>query len=125
MIFTMSYCILGMTLLSMCMSLMQEQIVDKVSWMIHELSGESDSEEVVKISKEGKVNETPADKTGNELNFNETRKKKDDEVELFDKDEVNHTDDEGVDLGEDNEAFEKDDANHSDDEGVDLGEDNE
>ena len=31
MVFTMSYCILGMTLLSMCMSLMQEQITEKVN----------------------------------------------------------------------------------------------
>ena len=30
MVFTVSYCIFGMTLLSMCMNLMQEQIVEKV-----------------------------------------------------------------------------------------------
>ena len=31
MVFTVSYCIFGMTLLSMCMNLMQEQIVEKVA----------------------------------------------------------------------------------------------
>ena len=31
MVFTVSYCIFGMTLLSMCMNLMQEQIVEKVT----------------------------------------------------------------------------------------------
>ena len=31
MCFTVAYCIFGMTLISMCMNLMQEQIVEKVS----------------------------------------------------------------------------------------------
>ena len=32
MCFTVAYCIFGMTLISMCMNLMQEQIVEKVAW---------------------------------------------------------------------------------------------
>lgn len=44
----------GMTLLSMCMNLMQEQIVEKVSWIAQELGmkGDGNDEEIVKISKE-------------------------------------------------------------------------
>ena len=33
MAFTMTYCIFGMTLISMCLSLMQEQIIEKVSFI--------------------------------------------------------------------------------------------
>lgn len=70
MIFTVCYCILGMTLLSMCMNLMQEQIMEKVSWVMAELGmGGEEDEEIVKLSKEGKVTETPADKTGNRMDF--------------------------------------------------------
>ena len=45
---------LGMTLLSMCMNLMQEQIVEKVSWVAAELGmkGDGNDEEVVKLSRE-------------------------------------------------------------------------
>jgi len=88
MTFTLTYCIFGMTLISMCLSLMQEQIIDKVSWMVESLGGGNDDEEVVKLSKEGKVVETPADKTGNELNFKsdktKKKKKKGEEEELVD-----------------------------------------
>ena len=79
MVFTVSYCIFGMTLLSMCMNLMQEQIVEKVeniviiivkqhhktvihhcekvSWVAAELgmSGDGNDEEIVKLSIDGKV----------------------------------------------------------------------
>ena len=43
-----------MTLLSMCMNLMQEQIVEKVSWIAEELGmkGDGNDEEVVKLSIE-------------------------------------------------------------------------
>ena len=43
-----------MTLLSMCMNLMQEQIVEKVSWIAQELGmkGDGNDEEIVKISRE-------------------------------------------------------------------------
>ena len=43
-----------MTLLSMCMNLMQEQIVEKVSWVAAELgmNGDGNDEEVVKLSRE-------------------------------------------------------------------------
>ena len=43
-----------MTLLSMCMNLMQEQIVEKVSWIAEELGmkGDGNDEEVVKLSRE-------------------------------------------------------------------------
>merc|ERR1712227_722747 len=71
MIFTVSYCIFGMTLLSTCMNLMQEQIVEKVSWVAAELgmSGEGNDEEIVKLSIEGKVQETPEGKDGNKTEF--------------------------------------------------------
>ena len=53
---------IGMTLLSMCMNLMQEQILEKVTWVASELgmNGDGNDEEVVKLSIEGKVTETPA-----------------------------------------------------------------
>jgi len=71
MVFTVSYCIFGMTLLSMCMNLMQEQILEKVSWVASQIGMGDDGsdEEIVKLSIEGKVKETPADKTGNDLSF--------------------------------------------------------
>jgi len=71
MAFTVSYCIFGMTLLSMCMNLMQEQIIEKVTWIASELGmkGDDNDEEVVKLSIEGKVTETPADKNGNQETF--------------------------------------------------------
>lgn len=53
-----------MTLLSMCMNLMQEQIVEKVSWIAEELGmkGDGNDEEVVKLSRE--VSENLSFKTG-------------------------------------------------------------
>ena len=44
--------LLGMTLISMCMNLMQEQIAEKVSWVAEELGmkGDGNDEEVVKLS---------------------------------------------------------------------------
>ena len=44
----------GMTLISMCMNLMQEQIAEKVSWVAEELGmkGDGNDEEVVKLSRE-------------------------------------------------------------------------
>ena len=44
-----------------------------MQWLVNELGGGSDGEEMVKVSKDGKVTETPDDRTGNELNFNERR----------------------------------------------------
>ena len=66
-----------MTLLSMCMNLMQEQIAEKVGWIASELgmSGDGNDEEVVKLSREGKVTITPADKTGNDMSFGVKKKK--------------------------------------------------
>jgi len=70
MVFTVSYCLLGMPLLSMCMNLMQEQIMEKMSWVAKEIGmGDDGDDEIVKLSVEGKVKETPADKTGNDLTF--------------------------------------------------------
>jgi len=68
MCFTLAYCIFGMTLLSMCMNLMQEQIVEKVSWIAEELGmkGDGNDEEVVKLSRDGMVTFTPPDKDGND-----------------------------------------------------------
>jgi len=78
MAFTVSYCIFGMTLLSMCMNLMQEQIVEKVSWIASELgmSGDGTDEEVVKLSIEGKVTETPEGKDGNQTDFGFKKEKR-------------------------------------------------
>jgi len=67
-----------MTLLSMCMNLMQEQIVEKVSWVAAELgmSGEGNDEEIVKLSIEGKVQETPEGKDGNKTEFGFKKEKR-------------------------------------------------
>merc|ERR1711988_771706 len=75
--FVLAYCIFGMTLLSMCMNLMQEQIVEKVSWIAQELGmkGDGNDEEIVKISREGKVNMTPADKDGNVNSYGKKKHK--------------------------------------------------
>ena len=69
--------VLGMTLLSMCMNLMQEQIAEKVGWIASELGmkGDGNDEEVVKLSREGKVTITPPDKTGNDTSFGSKKKK--------------------------------------------------
>jgi len=87
MCFTVAYCIFGMTLLSMCMNLMQEQIAEKVSWIASELGmkGDGNDEEVVKLSREGMVTITPADKTGNEQHFGKKKKKKDKDKKKKDK----------------------------------------
>ena len=47
----------GMTLISMCMNLMQEQIAEKVSWVAEELGmkGDGNDEEVVKLSREVRI----------------------------------------------------------------------
>ena len=46
-----------MTLISMCMNLMQEQIAEKVSWVAEELGmkGDGNDEEVVKLSREVRI----------------------------------------------------------------------
>merc|ERR1712066_468544 len=77
MCFTVVYCIFGMTLISMCMNLMQEQIAEKVSWVAEELGmkGDGNDEEVVNLSREGKVTITPPDKDGNVNSFGNTKKK--------------------------------------------------
>ena len=66
-----------MTLLSMCMNLMQEQIAEKVGYIAKELgmSGDGNDEEVVKLSREDRVTITPADKTGNDTSFGKKKKK--------------------------------------------------
>jgi len=80
MAFVLLYCIFGLTLLSLCINLMQEQLVGKVKWLAAEVGigggKASDKEELVKISKEEKLAHTPADMTGNELDFNQKRRKK-------------------------------------------------
>jgi len=77
MCFTVVYCIFGMTLISMCMNLMQEQIAEKVSWIAEELGmkGDGNDEEVVKLSREGKITITPPDKDGNVNSFGHHKKK--------------------------------------------------
>ena len=72
------YCIFGMTLISMCINLMSEQLMGKAKWVATELGmggAEPDSEEWVKIHKDGKLQQTPEGMTGNELDFNSKRRK--------------------------------------------------
>lgn len=78
MITTIIYSIFGMALLSMCVQLMQEQIMQKVNWLMAELGmgGQSNNEEMVKVTKPDRLKQTPADMTGNELDFNVKRRKK-------------------------------------------------
>ena len=58
---------------------MQEQVMEKVRWVAREIGMNGDSnnnEEVVKITKEDRLKQTPSDMTGNELDFNEKRAKR-------------------------------------------------
>ena len=76
--FVILYCIFGMTLISMCINLMSEQLMGKAKWVATELGmggAEPDSEEWVKIHKDGKLQQTPEGMTGNELDFNSKRRK--------------------------------------------------
>jgi hypothetical protein len=68
----------GMALISMCIQLMQEQIMDKVSWVMAEIGmgGNGNNEEIVKVTKDDWLKATPSGMTGNELDFNEKRRKK-------------------------------------------------
>ena len=53
--------------------------MEKVRWIAREIGMNGDgnnNEEVVKITKEDRLKQTPADMTGNELDFNEKRAKK-------------------------------------------------
>ncbi|CAB4062936.1 unnamed protein product [Lepeophtheirus salmonis] len=80
MIFTVLYCVFGMTLLSMCVNLMQEQVMDKINWAVNKIgmndddAGESNNE-IVKITRPEFENRTPKSLTGNEQDFNARRKK--------------------------------------------------
>ena len=69
--------ITGMALLSMCIQLMQEQIMDKIAWVMAEIgmSNSNSNEEMVKVTKMDRLKQTPADMTGNELDFNVKRRK--------------------------------------------------
>lgn len=63
-------------LISLALNLMQEQVMDKVHWVAREIGMSGDgntNEEVVKITKADRLRQTPADMTGNELDFNEKR----------------------------------------------------
>lgn len=101
MVTTIIYSIFGMALLSMCVQLMQEQIMQKVNWLMAELGmgGQSSNEEMVKVTKPDRLKQTPADMTGNELDFNVKRRKKnmsanvdggsaEDNEEIFDQHEI-------------------------------------
>ena len=81
----------------MCIQLMQEQIMDKIAWVMAEIgmgSNSSNNEEMVKVTKVDRLKQTPADMTGNELDFNVKRRKKnmntnvqdDNEEEIFEHD---------------------------------------
>ena len=74
---TIVYSIFGMALVSMCIQLMQEQIMEKIRWLMTEIGmGGKSNEEMVKVTKQDRLKQTPADMTGNELDFNEKRRKK-------------------------------------------------
>jgi len=77
MVVTIVYSIFGMALVSMCIQLMQEQIMEKIRWLMTEIGmGGKSNEEMVKVTKQERLKQTPADMTGNELDFNEKRRKK-------------------------------------------------
>jgi len=77
MVVTIVYSIFGMALVSMCIQLMQEQIMEKIRWLMTEIGmGGKSNEEMVKVTKQDRLKQTPADMTGNELDFNEKRRKK-------------------------------------------------
>ena len=84
-----------MALIPMCIQLMQEQIMDKIAWVMTEIgmSSSNNDEEMVKVTKIDRLKQTPADMTGNELDFNVKRRKKnmnknvqDDNEEIFEHD---------------------------------------
>lgn len=68
----------GIALLSMSIQLMQEEIIGKVRWLASRIGmgADKNGEELVKVSKVEKTRQTPSDMTGNELDFNGRRKKK-------------------------------------------------
>ena len=72
----------GMALISMCIQLMQEQIMEKVTWLMAEIGmgGNSNNIEMMKVTKPERIKQTPDDMTGNELDFNEKRRKKDQKI---------------------------------------------
>jgi len=65
-------------MLSMTIQLMQEGMATKIQWLVKTIGmGNSNhEEELVKVSKTERLKQTPSDMTGNELDFNEKRKKK-------------------------------------------------
>lgn len=76
MAFAVVYCIFGIMLITLGLNLMQEQVMEKVRWVAAEIGmgeGGNSNEEVVKVTKEDRLKQTPADMTGNELDFNEKR----------------------------------------------------
>jgi len=62
----------------MTIQLMQEGMATKIQWLVKTIGmGNSNhEEELVKVSKTERLKQTPSDMTGNELDFNEKRKKK-------------------------------------------------
>ena len=68
--------------MSMSIQLMQEEIIGKIKWFASRIGmgDEKGVEELVKVSKVDRTRQTPADMTGNELDFNEKRRKKNQKV---------------------------------------------
>ena len=62
----------------MSIQLMQEEIIGKIRWLASRVGvgADKNGEEMVKVSKAERTRQTPSDMTGNELDFNERRKKK-------------------------------------------------
>ena len=121
-------------LISLALNLMQEQVLEKVNWFSAYIGMSGDNtadEEVVKITKEDRLKQTASDMTGNELDFNEKRRKSHvaaiavdddaDDEEDYDEEramtpideeaqpEVDENEDEAEAAGNENEAFVGDD----------------
>ena len=71
-------------LITLSINLMQEQVMEKIRWAAAEIGMSGDgntNEEVVKVTKEERLKQTPCDMTGNELDFNEKRAAKNKSME--------------------------------------------
>lgn len=72
MIFTTFYCLFGLALIAMGISLMQESLEQKAGWFAESsgMNGEFADMDRYILTKHYNIKETPADKTGNKLNYN-------------------------------------------------------
>lgn len=116
-------------LISLALNLMQEQVLEKVHWFSSYIGMSGDNtadEEVVKITKEDRLKQTAPDMTGNELDFNEKRRKStfaaaaavdgDDEDEDYDEERAMSPIDEEEQAGGDEDDKDEDEAACNDNE---------